>query len=66
MKAKAATLCEPDYLPKMLAGAEDFYARRVNPGSGDRHLQVAEIDGTWPRYMRERRGPKSWYWPGDA
>lgn len=66
MKAKAATLCEPDYLPKMLNGAEDFYARRINPGSGDRRLRVAEIDGTWPRYMQDRRGPASWYWPGDG
>jgi beta-1,4-mannosyl-glycoprotein beta-1,4-N-acetylglucosaminyltransferase len=66
MKAKAATLCEPDYLPKMLNGAEDFYRLRVNPGSGDRHLAVAEIDGTWPRFMQQRRGPVSWYWPGEA
>jgi hypothetical protein len=66
MKAKAATLCEPDYLPKMLNGAEDFYARRVNPGSGDRQLQLVDIDGTWPKYMQDRKGPASWYWPGDA
>jgi beta-1,4-mannosyl-glycoprotein beta-1,4-N-acetylglucosaminyltransferase len=65
MKAKAATLCEPDYLPKMLNGAEDFYARRMNPGSGDRQLAVAEIDGTWPKYMQDRKGPAAWYWPGD-
>jgi beta-1,4-mannosyl-glycoprotein beta-1,4-N-acetylglucosaminyltransferase len=65
MKAKAATLCEPDYLPKMLNGAEDFYRNRVNPGSGDRSLAVAEIDGTWPRFMQERRGPAYWYWPGE-
>jgi Glycosyltransferase family 17 len=66
MKAKAATLCEPDYLPKMLNGAQEFYARRMNPGSGDRHLALAEIDGTWPRYMQDRKGPAAWYWPGDA
>jgi hypothetical protein len=65
MRAKAATLCEPDYLPKMLNGADDFYAKRINPGSGDRNLALAEIDGTWPKYMQQRRGPKSWYWPGD-
>ena len=65
MKAKAAALCEPDYLPKMLNGAEDFYRLRVNPGSGDRALALAEIDGSWPRYMQERRGPAAWYWPGE-
>jgi Glycosyltransferase family 17 len=66
MKAKAATLCEPDYLPKMLNGAGDFYAKRMNPGSGDRHLALAEIDGSWPEYMQDRKGPAAWYWPGHA
>jgi hypothetical protein len=65
MRAKAATLCEPDYLPKMVNGAEDFYRRKINPGSGDRNLALVEIDGTWPRYMQERRGPATWYWPGE-
>ena len=65
MRRKAATLCEPDYLPKMAAGAEDFYRLRINPGSGDRHLRVAEIDETWPKFMQDRKGPASWYWPGD-
>lgn len=65
MTAKAATLCEPDYLPRMLNGAAGFYAMRVNPGSGDRNLTLADIDATWPRYMQERKGPPSWYWPGD-
>jgi glycosyl transferase family 17 len=65
MRAKAATLCEADYLPKMASGAEDFYRLRVNPGSGDRNLTLTEIDGSWPKYMQERRGPESWYWPGE-
>ena len=64
MRAKAATLCEADYLPKMLNGAEDFYRMQINPGSGDRQLQLVEIDETWPRFMQDRRGPAAWYWPG--
>ena len=65
MRAKARTLCEPDYAAIMDNGAEDFYRRKINPGSGDRNLELAEIDETWPRYMRERRGPRAWYWPGE-
>ncbi len=65
MRVKARTLLERDYVPLMDAGAQDYYRRKINPGSGDRNLALVEIDGTWPRYMQERRGPKSWYWPGE-
>ena len=64
MRRKAASLVETDFAPKMERGAEDFYRNKVNPGSGDRALQLVEIDGTWPKFMQERRGPAAWYWPG--
>ena len=65
MRVKAGTLLEKDYVPIVGNGADDFYRRKINPGSGDRNLTLVEIDETWPRYMQERRGPKSWYWPGE-
>jgi hypothetical protein len=66
MLAKARTLLETYYVPVMDNGAQDFYRNKVNPGSGDRNLALVEIDETWPKFMQERRGPKSWYWPGET
>jgi hypothetical protein len=65
MRVKARTLLETDYVPIMDNGAGHYYRDRVNPGSGDRALTLVEIDETWPKFMQDRRGPKSWYWPGD-
>ena len=64
MKVKARTLLETDYANIMDNGAGSFYRDKLNPGSGDRQLELVDIDGTWPRFMQERRGPAWWYWPG--
>lgn len=64
MKVKARTLQEQYYVPIMDNGAQDFYDKKINPGSGDRNLALVEIDETFPKYMQERRGPESWYWGG--
>jgi glycosyl transferase family 17 len=64
MRAKSRTLLELDYANVMDNGAEQFYRDRINPGSGNRALTLVEIDETFPEFMRERRGPEWWYWPG--
>ncbi len=45
------------------AHAERMYRERISPLGGDRLLEVV-VDDTFPGYMRERRGPADWYWPG--
>jgi Glycosyltransferase family 17 len=64
MRSKVQTLLEYEMIPRVFTSAEDYYYSKLNPGTGDRNLRLVEIDDTWPRYMRERKGPPFWYWPG--
>ena len=41
--------------------AERLYRERISPLGGDRLLEVV-IDDSFPGYMRDRKGPASWYW----
>ena len=45
--------------------AERIYREKIHPASGASYLLEAVIDGSWPKYMQDRKGPASWYWPGD-
>jgi len=65
LRRKVNAFAEPAFgnTAKMIREhAEDLYRDRINPGSGGKRLIVTEIDGSWPRYMQDRKGPPDWYW----
>ena len=65
MREKVNAFAEPAFgtmAARINEHAEDFWRDRINPGSGGKRLIVTAIDDSWPRYMRERRGPANWYW----
>jgi glycosyl transferase family 17 len=67
IRSKVRSFMHPEMRARVdTTGPEVMYRDRINPREeeGSRTLLLTDIDGSWPRYMRERRGPKSWYWPG--
>ena len=66
MRAKVHSFADTEQIPFVDANAERIYADRIHPAEPGTHLLVTEIDHTWPRFMRERRGPAAWYWPDGA
>lgn len=65
MKVKASSFSHSEVSDDIDQNAERMYKERISPSSGS-HLMETIIDESWPRYMQERRGPASWYWPGDG
>jgi len=63
MRAKVRAFAHPEYTEFIDAHAEDMYCHKLSPAGGNR-LQEVVIDESFPRFMQERRGPASWYWPG--
>jgi hypothetical protein len=71
IRAKAANFAnllseDENVVNNVVNNAEGIYANRLNPGQGGKNLLLTAIDSTWPRYMRELRGPDIWYWKPDA
>jgi hypothetical protein len=66
MRAKVHAFAHAEQAAYVDAHAETIYRERLDPSGGPGRLLVTEIDDTWPRYMQERLGPASWYWPGDS
>ena len=60
MRAKVHSFSHPEGAPFIDANADYMYRNRVNPSTGG-HMMVVTIDETWPKFMRERRGPANWY-----
>ena len=63
MRSKVHSFSHPEQAASVDAGADDMYRDRISPIGGNHLLEVV-IDDSFPRYMQERRGPASWYWPG--
>lgn len=67
--AKTAAHCHIECNPELAAGYDDdrFYHDGVNPfarfGWPSGSLIPVDIDGTWPRWVRERRCPPGWFRP---
>jgi hypothetical protein len=69
IRYKVRSFMHPEMAARIdTTGAEEMYRARINPREeeGSRTLLLTEIDGSWPQFMREHRGPASWYWPGDV
>ena len=66
IRAKAAAFSHVEQVAFIEANAERIYADRIHPSDPACRLQVTQIDGMWPRYMRQHLGPPSWYWPGEG
>ena len=64
MRAKANAFIHSEMAGFIDSEADDLYKNRISP-SGKTHLVETVIDETWPVYMQQRRGPASWYWPGE-
>ena len=64
VKQKVHSFMHPEYIPWVDEHAEQMWRDRLNPRreEGARRLLVVEIDDSFPKYMRERRGPEAWYW----
>jgi glycosyl transferase family 17 len=65
MRVKARSYTHPGFAPFVEAHADEMYRHRLSPMGGNRLLEVV-IDDTFPRYMREHRGPANWYWSADG
>lgn len=66
MRTKAHSFSHSEWAPAIDANAERMYAERMSPASMGGHLLETVIDGSFPKYIQERRGPAIWYWPGVA
>ena len=66
MRVKAAAFAHAEDRGHVEADAEHMYAEKKCFAGAERHILETVIDATWPKYMQQRRGPKSWYWPGDG
>jgi Glycosyltransferase family 17 len=64
MRKKAASFGHPQMAAFIEAEADRLYRDRAGPATGSHLLQVV-IDGSFPEYMQDRKGPASWYWPGE-
>ena len=63
MRAKVRMFSHPDQIP--LIDRRDYYADQVNPMTGHK-LVKGDIDSTYPEFIRQSRGPASWYWGPSA
>jgi Glycosyltransferase family 17 len=59
---KVTSYTAPEEAVHITTDPERMY--REKTGIPGLHLLEVVMDGSWPRYMREHRGPASWYWPG--
>lgn len=66
IRTKITSYTYPEESALIAAGPERMYRDRISPASGGGHLLEVVIDGSWPRFMQERQGPASWYWPGES
>lgn len=66
MRAKVRSTAHPEQIPYIDALSERIYKGRICPNNAGQPLLETVIDDSWPLYMRERRGPSVWYWPGDG
>jgi Glycosyltransferase family 17 len=64
IRAKVHSFSHLEWMAPIDAHADRLYADRISPASLGGHLVETVIDGSWPKYMQERRGPAAWYWPG--
>ena len=64
MKAKVRTFSHPDLVAVVDEHADRMYRDKVSPATRERLVETV-IDETWPKFMQERKGPPSWYWPGE-
>jgi beta-1,4-mannosyl-glycoprotein beta-1,4-N-acetylglucosaminyltransferase len=65
MREKVRSIAHPEQIGHIDAESERMYKGRVNPACAGQRLLETVIDDSWPRFMQERRGPESWYWPGE-
>lgn len=65
MRAKAHSFSHVEMAEVIDENAERMYKEKFSPTS-ECHVIEAVIDASWPKYMQDRRGPKSWYWPGEG
>ena len=63
VKAKARAYAHEERMPFLDEAAGRLYRGKISPESGIPLLEVM-VDGSFPRYMQERKGPADWYWPG--
>jgi hypothetical protein len=65
MRSKVHSFSHPEQAARVDADAEKMYREKINPVNGDNRLLEVVIDGSFPKFMQERRGPEAWYWPGN-
>ena len=61
-REKLAASCHAGELPRDLIESGRCYAEGIDY-TGDGRLTPVDVDETWPRYIRERRCPESWFRP---
>jgi Glycosyltransferase family 17 len=66
VRAKARAYAHTERTAFIEEAADRLYRDKISPESGINRLLEVTIDESFPRYMRERRGPAAWYWPGAA
>ena len=64
VRAKAHSYAHTERTAFIDEMAERLYRDKISPESGVNRLLEVTIDGSFPRYMQERKGPADWYWPG--
>jgi Glycosyltransferase family 17 len=65
MRAKVHAFLHPQMAPLVDQHAERLWKEKVSLATGNLLVETV-IDETWPKYMQDRKGPASWYWPGHA
>jgi glycosyl transferase family 17 len=65
MRTKAHSFFHPEAIEFIDPHADYLYVNRISPATGAQTVLLeVVIDESFPRFMQERRGPASWYWPG--
>jgi Glycosyltransferase family 17 len=65
VRVKAHSYAHEERTAFLDESADRLYREKISPESGVNRLLEVIIDESFPRYMQERKGPASWYWPGE-
>jgi glycosyl transferase family 17 len=65
IREKARGYLHAEKTEGITAAAERLWREKISPESGVTRLLEVVVDGSFPRFMQERQGPASWYWPGE-
>jgi len=65
VRAKAHAYAHTESTALLDEAADRLWRDKVSPESGVNRLLEVTVDDSFPRYMQDRRGPATWYWPGE-